>query len=223
MNLTKTKLLASLLLAASASMAQASTYSVTGLFDEPMVADTVFNGTFNWDGTALTGLTGTMNSSMEYAPTAPNLTLNQNAIWGLNGSVVTASIFLNPSSIVFADGGFNAATSSTAPTPNPGNAFFTFSFDTAGGMVTPTGLTTSMQYGDCSALGMMGSTCMTGYGPVTGTRMGNPSGAGSMFAYAQALTITPATAVPLPAAAWLFGGGLMSLLGVNRRKHVLPA
>ena len=128
MNLTKTKLLASLLLAASASMAQASTYSVTGLFDEPMVADTVFNGTFNWDGTALTGLTGTMNSSMEYAPTAPNLTLNQNAIWGLSGSVVTASIFLNPSSIVFADSGYNAATSSTAPTPNPGNAFFTFSF-----------------------------------------------------------------------------------------------
>lgn len=36
------------------------------------------------------------------------------------------------------------------------------------------------------------------------------------------LSIT-ASQVPVPAAAWLFGGALMSLFGANRRKKVLPA
>jgi len=32
-----------------------------------------------------------------------------------------------------------------------------------------------------------------------------------------------ASEVPVPAAAWLFGGALMSLVGAHRRKHILPA
>lgn len=32
-----------------------------------------------------------------------------------------------------------------------------------------------------------------------------------------------ASPVPVPAAAWLFGGALMSLFGAKRRKNVLPA
>ncbi len=39
-------------------------------------------------------------------------------------------------------------------------------------------------------------------------------------AYSLEISQTP---VPVPAAAWLFGGALMSLLGANRRKKVLPA
>ncbi len=71
MNL-KTKLAASLLLAASASMAQASTYSVTGDFLETMTngVDTVFKGTFDWDGTTISNFTGTMNESMRGVWTA---------------------------------------------------------------------------------------------------------------------------------------------------------
>lgn len=38
-----------------------------------------------------------------------------------------------------------------------------------------------------------------------------------------ALTLSAASPVPVPAAAWLFGGAIASLIGVNRRKRVLPA
>lgn len=37
------------------------------------------------------------------------------------------------------------------------------------------------------------------------------------------LSIAPVAAVPLPAAAWLFGGALLSLFGVNRRKNSVAA
>lgn len=37
------------------------------------------------------------------------------------------------------------------------------------------------------------------------------------------LNISQTSAVPVPAAAWLFGGAIMSLIGANRRKRVLPA
>jgi hypothetical protein len=30
------------------------------------------------------------------------------------------------------------------------------------------------------------------------------------------------TAVPVPAAAWMFGSALLGLIGVNRRKSALP-
>jgi len=93
---------------------------------------------------------------------------------------------------------------------NPGNAYFTFSFDTAGGAVSSTNLS-SMQYGDCTAGGMMSSFCMTGIN-TGGTMSGTP----------LSLTISEVSAVPVPAAAWLFGGALMSLFGANRRKNILP-
>ncbi|OAI15055.1 hypothetical protein A1359_10110 [Methylomonas lenta] len=37
------------------------------------------------------------------------------------------------------------------------------------------------------------------------------------------LTISQASPVPVPAAAWLFGGAIASLIGANRRKRVMPA
>jgi len=255
MNL-KTKLAATFLMIGSASMAQAGTYAVEGIFAEPMVMgnSTVFNGTFDWDfGQSDTAnisglnLVGMMNSSMAVPSSTPNLTLTNyfSTETTISSGIVTASVFLNSSTDVYLNGGYDPtvetvagmpfSTKGFAPNPNPENAFFKFSFDTTGGMISDTGLTTMMQYGDCTPQSLMssGSLCMTGFGDVTGTMtMTNPNtgmemtmdaGDGSMSGYAQSLSISEVSAVPVPAAAWLFGGALVSLFGANRRKNVLPA
>lgn len=51
---------------------------------------------------------------------------------------------------------------------------------------------------------------------------GGPTWNGNVSNYKLDITAT-ASPVPVPAAAWLFGGALMSLFGANRRKKVLPA
>jgi len=64
MNL-KTKLAASLLFAACASMAQATTYSVSADFlDGGMQGHTFFDGTFDWNGTTVSNFTGLLTESM---------------------------------------------------------------------------------------------------------------------------------------------------------------
>jgi len=213
------------------SVAQASvTYNVEGLFTEPNAYNTVFTGTFDWDGSTLSNLQGVMNSSMVFKADEPNLSLSNNLITSVDGSVVTASIFLNPSSVVFANGGYDATISNYpdftsfdtrgfAPSPNPENAYFTFSFDTVGDMLTSTGITTSMEYGDCTGLGMMGSQCMTAFGDVTLMTGDRLLGDGTMKGFSSSLTIS---AVPVPAAVWLFGTALAGLVGVSR-KRVLAA
>jgi len=240
MNL-KTKLAATLLMIGSASMAQAATYSVEGLFAEPMAmggnsSGTLFRGTFDWDTTLgftanknNMNLMGSMNSSMMSTTGNLNLGLNNyfSSDTSMTGTVVTASVFLNNSPDVFVQGGHDATVGAfnmptmqgIAPTPNTGNAYFTFSFDTAGNTIAATGLTTTMQYGDCTADGMMNAMCMTGFGVNSTDATLN----GTMSGYAQSLTISEVSAVPVPAAAWLFGGALVSLFGANRRKNVLPA
>ena len=123
---------------------------------------------------------------------------------------------------VFAGGGYatggmykfgsngNMGSPNDAPNVANENAYFSFSFDTVGMMAD----ISSMVYGDCTAEGlmMMGQVCMTG-----------SSLGGTMGATPLALSISEVSAVPVPAAAWLFGGALMSLFGANRRKNVLPA
>ena len=227
MNL-KTKLAAAALLLGSVSMAQATTYDVMGEIFEPNAAvfNTTFTGTFDWNGTSLSNLMGTMNSSMD-SP-IEDLTLNQNLQWSQTGTVVTASIFKENTSDVFSGGGYatggafkygNAAVSmmGTLIAPADGNvanenAYFSFSFDTLG-MVADV---SSIVYGDCTPDGLMmgGQMCMTGHNIGTG---------GTMDAMPLALNISEVSAVPVPAAAWLFGGALMSLFGANRRKNILPA
>lgn len=227
MNL-KTKLAASLLLAGSASMAQAATttYAVDAVFQEPMAAyETYFDGTFTWDNVTnmVTAFAGTMNNSMY--DTIQDMNLNYLLSQSVVGNTVKATVFLVNSTKVFQDGSFN-----TIPQGNTNefkyidpvtganaNAFFTLAFDKS----TMTGLTSQMVYGDCTAEGLMmplmtGPLCMTGYG----TNMMN---GGSMGGYTQSLSITEVAAVPVPAAAWLFGGALISLFGANRRKSVLSA
>jgi hypothetical protein len=56
---------------------------------------------------------------------------------------------------------------------------------------------------------------------------GNGSASGQTLAYllgsvtftGTALTFTPITSVPIPAAGWLFGSGLLGLLGISRRRR----
>ena len=207
------------------------TYNVEGVFFEPNTQpnNTVFSGTFDWDGSTLSNLTGMMNSSMMVSESTPNLSLANNLITSQSGSIVTASIFLINDSAVFMTGGYDAAehafpsfpSQGMAPSPNTNNAYFTFSFDTAGGMVAPTGLTSSMQYGDCTSDGMMSSSCMTGFGPSTGVNgIGNPIGEGTMGGFASSLVISEVSAVPVPAAVWLFGTALVGMIGVSRKRNL---
>jgi hypothetical protein len=86
MNL-KTKLAASLLLAASTSMAQAALYNVSAVFkDGGIQGVTTFDGNFDWDGTTVSNFTGNLSESM-FAWDATN-----NRWWDpLSNSIVNAA------------------------------------------------------------------------------------------------------------------------------------
>jgi len=95
----KQMLAASVLITISASVAQASSvmYNVTGTLYEPMTQpfNTVFKGSFNWDGSAVTDLHGTMNSSMyltddinpDYRSTFPLMYLNYQLAQNIDGNI----------------------------------------------------------------------------------------------------------------------------------------
>jgi hypothetical protein len=268
----KSKLVAAMVLAASASMAQASTYTVDAIFFEDATngVNTEFHGTFDWNGSTVSNFMGTMNESMRgfWTDAAGHdytnyggfttwsgttiatgngqknnlvangtfmLTLDQNLIQSDTGSLVTASIFKENTSNVFAGGGYATPNDPTGaaynkyidPSTSKGNenAFFTLVFEhdalgniTSLGFKDTTGnptLVNQMIYGDCTvgSLMMAGSGCMAG----------EPSGTSMMAGIPLSLEINQVAAVPLPGAVWLFGGALLSLVGANRRKNVLPA
>ncbi len=84
-----------------------------------------------------------------------------------------------------------------------------------GPAIQDTTLVNAMAYGDCTSGSLMmagGGMCMAG----------EPTGGSMMAGTPWVLEITQA-AVPVPAAIWLFGGALMTLLGANRRKPALAA
>ncbi len=252
MNLTTTKLLASLLLAASASMAQAATtYNVAGRLLEPTAAggDTTFSATFSWDSVAqsILSLTGTMNSAMVDPQPVPaedillNGLVTQSTYTENGNNWVVATVYKNATSSIFKPAAAGTETqigafvfrnsngidvSKQVDMGITQNAFATFAFDPTNPENENLWLTS---YADCTTNGMMMQICMTGHagpGQTGGGALAYP-GLGTMGAYPTSLVITaaggPPTAVPVPAAAWLFGGALMSLFGANRRKHVLPA
>jgi len=116
---------------------------------------------------------------------------------------------------------FQAAVPADGNTANE-NAFFTLVFDYDANGITSLGVNTlasnaglvnDMIYGDCTLGSLMQNTCMAG----------EITGSSAMAGTALSLAISEVSAVPVPAAAWLFGGALMSLFGANRRKSVLPA
>ena len=199
--------------------AQAALYNVTGIFDEPtaMAGQTTFNGTFDWDsGTnTLTGLQGTMNASMYPALPADLYSLTNQLAFTYDPGTgdVVATVFKESSTDVFMGGGY--ATGGTMKlgammdgyTPNE-NVYFTLAFNAN----TMMGIVDQMVYGDCAPTGLMGPM-MTGNMCMTGHLAG-----GTMGATPLSLAITP-SAVPVPAAVWLFGSGLLGIIGVARRKQ----
>jgi len=207
----------------STAHASIQNYDVEGIFYEPMtqsVGNTIFTGSFDWDSDTdtLSGLTGVMNSSM-YSMNQ-NISLNHHLATSIDqNGIVTASVFKENTTDVFSGGGyvkggfFRYGNSSYSGIPADGNtpndnAYFSFSFDKA----DMSGVLDSIVYADCTPGGMMQQFCMTG-----------SSFVGTMNAIPMSLSITEVSAVPVPAAAWLFGGALMSLMGVNRRNNILPA
>ncbi len=253
----KTKLVASILMAGSVSMAQATTYDVMGMFNEPMVpgtaGDTKFIGQIDlmWDGStyAVNSFSGTMNESMQgpwmdvsadpsfkYIDGNPlaggstatggsypyMITLDKNIQVSDDGTTFMATVFKNDSSNVYMGGGYSNVPAGMdtyrkygldpADTDPAGmeNAFFTLAFnhDSMGNI---TGMDVNgMGYGDCTigSMMMMGN-CMAG----------EPTGSSMMAGTPLSLEMTPVTAVPVPAAVWLFGSAMFGLLGVNRRKN----
>ena len=247
-----------LLTMANASMAQASVYNVSATFDDGgMQAQTVFNGSFNWDGTGtVSNFKGLLSESMfgwsgsrfdsngtgsggmnagsvigsgylanvynkpgGYANNeAPLLNLTNQLASSTAGNLVTVSTFLQNSTNVVTGGGYDVVSANNAMTYGNKNAFFTLVFDKTN-LANTLATTSQIVYGDMTALGLMmpmltGTLGMTGY---IGTWEDQ------WAARPLALSITEVAAVPLPAAVWLFGSALVGLLGLGRRKSVLPA
>ncbi len=221
-------LLASILMIVNISMAQATTlsYNVTGVFYEPQTQplNTIFNGSFDWDGAVVSGLHGSMNSSMYITDNInpiphvsyPLMELNYQLAQSVVGDIVTTTVFLKNTTDVFSEGGYvagHALRYGNSPafglpadgnTPND-NAYFSFAFD----KTSMAGILDEMVYGDCTAGGMMGQACMTGHS------IAKVGYSGTMAAVPLSLEIS---AVPIPAAVWLFGSALLGMLGVSRKR-----
>ena len=213
-------LVASILMIVNISFAQASvvSYNVSGIFFEPQTQpiDTTFNGSFDWDGTSVSNLHGTMNSAMwktdDINPNPdlyifPLMHLNYQLAQSVDGDIVTASVFLENSTDIFMFGGYTTGDTTKYGAFNGEldggvaneNAYFSFAFD----KTTMTGMVDSIVYGDCTAGGLMGQSCMTGH---------NLPGGGTMAAYPLSLSISEVSQVPVPAAVWLFGTALVGLI-----------
>jgi len=220
---------ATVLLFVNSVSVQASvvTYNITGEFVEPVAKhNTIFNGSFEWDGSSISSFYGTMNSSMydtnniNPVPGDSFPLINLGSMFvqstGVDGKTITASVFKENSSNVFWGGGYQTGDAiklgETQNVPGIGvfpdsfdendNAYFSFSFD----KTTIVGLLDSIVYGDCTPGGMMGKICMTGH---------NLPGGGTMAATPLSLEIS---AVPVPAAVWLFGSSLLGMIGVSRKR-----
>ncbi|MFT3914643.1 MAG: fibronectin type III domain-containing protein [Anaeromyxobacteraceae bacterium] len=178
-------------------------FGVVATFTEPMTQpnDTVFTGAFTWDATAkqVTGLAGTLTQAMTknggvYAPpmTTVALTHQRSAeavtLGGVDGVLVAT--FALDTTDVFDPGGFApgagtsyyglAAGAASPKAGGVGNAYallFVPSADPAAALAKAQ--LDRLAYGDCTAGGMMMTTCMTGtsldgYGKV-GTMKGYPT------------------------------------------------
>ncbi len=217
-------------LLASIQMAQAALYNVTGIFDEPqtMIGTTTFTGTFDWDAVTntLSGLQGTMNATM-YPNTmtgaVPDYNLTNQLAFSYDDATgdVVATVFKENSTDMFFGGGYTTGDTIKLGASLLGgdgftsneNVYFTLAFNAN----TMLGNVDQMIYGDCAPTGLMGPM-MTGNTCMTGHSVALVGFAGSMGGTPVSLNIS---AVPVPAAVWLFGSGLVGLIGIAR--HRKPA
>jgi len=213
----------------SSNLTQASVmkYNVTGIFSDA-IFPTQFDGSFDWNGTEVTNFHGTMNSSMwEVNDINPNpdlfifplIRLDYQLAQNVDANIVTISVFKENTTDMYRGGGYITGESDRyggqywarngdfITEIQNDNAYFTMAFD----KMTMVGVLDDMVYGDCTPGGMMGLTCMTGH---TNADVGYY---GSMGAFPWSLELT---AVPVPAAVWLFGSALLGLVGVSRRRDL---
>jgi hypothetical protein len=171
-------------------------YGVVATFHEPMTQpnDTVFTGTFTFDATAraVSNLAGTLTQAMSPPPMttielAHQLSAVSTTPGGVDGLLVTT--FALPTTDTFDPSGFAPGGTqyfglgAGAPNPNAGgtgNAYAMIFVNAADPAVPPAqAQLDELAYADCTAGGMMMSTCMTGttvagYGRV-GTMKGYPA------------------------------------------------
>lgn len=235
---------AAFLTLAATPLAQAAvtTYNVTETFLEPDTApsNTLFTGSFLFDDVTktVTGLTGFLTESMTgtssgaapyYDMTQLNLTHQLSAVYdaSLGGLLVTA--FLLPTTNTFttmfggdgwAPGSGYAMYYGFPAAPNPaaggtGNAYARIFVNTT----DPTAALTQAQinklaYADCTAGGMMSTTCMTG------TTVAGYGAIGSMSGYPVSQVITASVPEPQAWSLALGGLGLMGFAARQRRNKV---
>ncbi len=220
MNKNKLALMAGPLLALAgvqASQAAIITYNVTQTYNQVVYDathpdwDTVFTGTFTFDTDTLTvsDLSGSLSQAMSGNTTFVSLDYQLSSVSdGMGGLLVSA--FAQDSTDVFLGGGF--ATGGTTTYGN-NNAYVTVAVN----LTDPTTPLTQDQinllaYADCTPGGLMRNTiCMTGWVDPSQADM---SGGTMQGTYPITQTVS---AVPVPAAVWLFGSGLIGIAGVARR------
>lgn len=126
----KSKLAVSMALVASASIAEATTYNVSAVFgDGGMQGVTVFDGSFDWDGTSVSNFTGLLSESMW----GWNTNSNAFRVAGMNGGLVASSAYTG---FIYAKpGGYEA---NQAPLLNLTHQLTGGTVDTNTGLVTVT-------------------------------------------------------------------------------------
>jgi len=169
---------------------------------------TKFDGTFKWDSATniISGLQGTQNESMYTPEEYPDISLKYQLAQSVNGDIVTATVFKEPTTDVFQGGGYQKGDmfyyGFRDGNERNYNAYFTLVFD----KTTMQPKVWDLVYGDCTPGGMMGAFCMTGHSEI-----------GTMNAWPIYAEISTISSVPVPAAFWLLGSSLLALLGFGRR------
>jgi hypothetical protein len=162
-------------------------YSVTETFYEPMTQpnNSIFTGSFTFDSTTntLSNLTGLLTESMTGIPmTTVALNYQLSAVSDGTGGLLVTTFALNITD-TFYGGGFAPGSGSGMyfgyPGANNGNAYAMIYINVANPLAALSqAQIDKLAYADCTNLGMMGATCMTGttvagYGTV-GTMSGFP-------------------------------------------------
>jgi len=186
----------------SANLGSFAVYDVVATFREPMTQpnDTIFTGSFTFDSTSksVSNLAGSLTESMTkvngvYGGPMTTVTLaNQlssvpTVLDGASGLLVTT--FALTTTDTFTGGGFAPGGTEyyglLEGTPNNHNAYAMIFVNTTDPTAVPTqAQIDKLAYADCTAGGMMMSSCMTG------TSVGGYGAKGTMGGYPLSLVIT---------------------------------
>ena len=225
----------SLIAGVQTAQATVTKYNVTETFYEPDTQpnNTIFTGSFYFDSITKTisNLTGTLTESMTGTPMATvPLSYQLSAVSDGAGGLLVTAFLLNTTNTFTTIYGGNGWTPGTGyglyygfPTAkNPflggvGNAYAMIDVN----LSDPTKALTSAQidklaYADCTKLGMMGPTCMTG------TTVAGYGSIGTMGGYPVSQSITAAVPEPETYAMMMAGLGLIGFVS-RRRKSALSA